>query len=133
FYALIKIKGKSFLDVNLDIVHNYRNFFLYRNILFPYIQYETIEKIETDTIHYALETYLHECAIIIQNMFNHLSSPLLASIVKTGGLIFTRNFLGESVVEDFAMGHPLSQLMDDESKNRENYQTSELETKDNER
>lgn len=131
FYALINFKGKNFLDASLDIIYNHKTFFLYKSLLYPYIQYQTIKNIKLDSIIYALETYLHECAITLGNMFTHLSNPLLGSIVKIGGLLWTSEFTGESVVENFNMGFPLEQIIDDKSKSRKQYTISEEVRKDN--
>jgi len=69
--------------------------------------------------------------MVIENMYAHLSSPVLLSIQKIGGLIYTHEFSQRLIVEEFEMGFPLGEILSDSSV-RNRYSISKLVTRDKE-
>lgn len=133
FYVLNKRLTRDILEINLAVLHNHRNFFIFKYLLYPHMSYQTVEKITSHTMMVALETYLYDCTVVIESMFLHLSSSLLFSIQKLGGLIYTNDFLIQSIFEDLSMGRPLMRISSNQDKNKKEYQISEIISKDKEK
>ena len=131
FYVLKNRLGNNFFDPSLDVLYNYENFFLFKYLLYPVLQHVSIQKTGANVILHLIETFLYDCTVVIEELYTHFSIPLLLSIQRIGGLIYTHEFSGQLYLEEFEMGFPLSEILN-ESTVRNRYTISKMVTEDKE-
>lgn len=90
FYVLTKkVVVNDYLEMHPEIIFNYENFPIYKNILYQYIQLNNIKKFKSPIIIYSLIKYVENCFLVLESFFREISRREfdLNSIERIGGIL----------------------------------------------
>ena len=88
FYIFRNNEFVPIFSITMNFLLNHENFFLYKYLLYPYLQLVTLKRLQSFVIPYVIIEYLQRCFTDLERMFSEtLNDSVVSNIEKIGGFI----------------------------------------------